>query len=1162
MNTKRTFLLAAVIFGSLLLTGLPLAFSQTTTSTPVIDSLVTSFSYPAAQPVTPLFKFGHIIGGDPAKPPASAQLTVNYSISPPRGIDDPPVSAVLLEDNTRVAAAPYPFPLTYTPTSPGTRTLVVVLSGSTQDDTTSAGVVIQMYGTKLQTSLGIGVVTPFMPFTSQIFLEADSSVIEGNIKLAQFFHRSLPFQLTTGVPYTSADKTLSNGKLFQPLISITYQPGTTPPNVDTVGDTTASNNVNYKYVGPRLVNGVDYYNYKEPTDETVVLPNSYPAPPRGLADLVISKDNGMDDNVYQVIIAGRLDPAVTVPSLATTGGVAVGILEFTFTGNPLLPGKDYLSGELVLSNGRIYEVVQAGKTPADLGPGLLQTDGQVATLGTAAFNFIPSKVLKEQLAYWKDDLVISNGHIYRVSIGGTIAVGKLGTGLHSLTADVLENKEGAVTFQMVGAPFDPATEYSNGMLVSNNGRIYKVNGPEEASATNGTAPISTDPYVKATFASDPNFSFQLVLPQFQRYSQINSDYAGVSLQQSVVYHAGDFVVSNGKVYQVIVGGTMGPVGGGLMSVDTQTLGGLTFKYVSVFTKQISTIHPFADVPFPYSSFDYSFPYTLKWSPADTVSNQYSWFGTAGYFETHTNLELVTRTTDSKDQTNISSTVPVSILPPIDARAAVSLSITSPDPSRLIAAGTTTQITAEAKDVDGTVRFVNSVQFFVDGVPLYAPDATFPYTTEDPHWIPTIAGTYILNALAVDDKGNYTISPDIRVNVTDNQPFVTLTSPDAGDPFNPIVIGSGQSIEIAGIASGSGGDPTHITSLEFFSDGNSIGTGTVNSDGTFSFSYVVANASSGPINYQITARVTDTNGATANSNSIYIQVTTTGPNPSPTPIAVPVVQFIQGSVTVNSLQPTASLGVTLLRPAGDTDAVSVSYSTRDGTALAGRDYVGQSGTIVFSPGEVSKTIEIPLIAQALPTDRTFSVSLSNPSRGVIGIPPTEFVTITSVDLSTKVTNISTRGPVQTGDSVMIAGFIVTGDGNKQVVARGIGPSLTAAGVVGAMSDPTLTLMDANGTQIGYNDDYTGAPAADQGTLVTYNLTPSDTRESAIVADLAVGNYTAILRGKTNGVGLVEIYDISDTRLSHFVNISTRAKVEQTDSGAVIAGFIIQAPQDQA
>ncbi|MGZ5024555.1 MAG: hypothetical protein ACXWBS_06800, partial [Chthoniobacterales bacterium] len=60
----------------------------------------------------------------------------------------------------------------------------------------------------------------------------------------------------------------------------------------------------------------------------------------------------------------------------------------------------------------------------------------------------------------------------------------------------------------------------------------------------------------------------------------------------------------------------------------------------------------------------------------------------------------------------------------------------------------------------------------------------------------------------------------------------------------------------------------------------------------------------------------------------------------------------------------------------------------------------------------------------------------------------------------------------------------------------------------------------------------------------------------------GTYTAILRGTTNGVGLIEVYDVSSSASSSLVNISTRGKIEKTDNGAMIAGFIIQAPSGQA
>jgi len=149
----------------------------------------------------------------------------------------------------------------------------------------------------------------------------------------------------------------------------------------------------------------------------------------------------------------------------------------------------------------------------------------------------------------------------------------------------------------------------------------------------------------------------------------------------------------------------------------------------------------------------------------------------------------------------------------------------------------------------------------------------------------------------------------------------------------------------------------------------------------------------------------------------------------------------------------------------------------------------------------------------------------------------------------------------GNDVMIAGFIVQGGPDKQLVLRGIGPSLTQFGVPSAVADPTLALIDANGTQLASNDDYISNSDADQDTLANEGLTPSNTKESAIVATIPPGAYTAILRGKANGVGLVEVYDISNNLSTKLVNISTRGKVEMGDNGAMIAGFIVSAPNNQ-
>lgn len=276
------------------------------------------------------------------------------------------------------------------------------------------------------------------------------------------------------------------------------------------------------------------------------------------------------------------------------------------------------------------------------------------------------------------------------------------------------------------------------------------------------------------------------------------------------------------------------------------------------------------------------------------------------------------------------------------------------------------------------------------------------------------------------------------------------------------------------------------------------------------------------------------------------------------------QFSSPVYSVSNASGNAVLSVTLSRLSNDAnETFTVDYSTSDLSAVAGRDYTAETGRLTFSPGKTSETITIALTSQPVGQPaRQFRVTLSNPSGDArLGATSSALVTIVNPDFSTKLMNVSTRGIVEQGEGVMIAGFIVQGNSQKQVVLRGIGPSLTQLGVPSAVDDPTVQLMDANGVQLAYDDDYTSLPGADQQLLSANGLTPKFGREAAIVASVPPGNYTAILRGKTNGVGLVEVYDLSSTTSTRLVNISTRAKVGEGDNGALIAGFIIAAPENQ-
>jgi len=161
------------------------------------------------------------------------------------------------------------------------------------------------------------------------------------------------------------------------------------------------------------------------------------------------------------------------------------------------------------------------------------------------------------------------------------------------------------------------------------------------------------------------------------------------------------------------------------------------------------------------------------------------------------------------------------------------------------------------------------------------------------------------------------------------------------------------------------------------------------------------------------------------------------------------------------------------------------------------------------------------------------------------------------------NISTRSFVQTGDNVMIGGFIVQGTGPKRVIIRAIGPELTQFGITNALANPTLELHNEAGAVIATNDDWQttiigGIIGSSQvGDIQNSGHAPTAPSESAIIADLPPGNYTAIVRGvnSTTGVALVEVYDLSPAASSSLGNISTRSFV-QTSDNVMIGGFIVQ------
>ena len=148
------------------------------------------------------------------------------------------------------------------------------------------------------------------------------------------------------------------------------------------------------------------------------------------------------------------------------------------------------------------------------------------------------------------------------------------------------------------------------------------------------------------------------------------------------------------------------------------------------------------------------------------------------------------------------------------------------------------------------------------------------------------------------------------------------------------------------------------------------------------------------------------------------------------------------------------------------------------------------------------------------------------------------------------NLSTRMRVGTGPDVLIGGFIIGGTNTKKIILRAIGPSLQ---LPGALSDPMLELHDSTGKLLVFNDNWQSA--SNRQEISNSGAAPTHPLEPAILATLAPGAYTAVVRGVNNatGIAVIEAYDL-DLRLdSQFANISARGSVE-TGNDVMIGGFI--------
>jgi hypothetical protein len=451
--------------------------------------------------------------------------------------------------------------------------------------------------------------------------------------------------------------------------------------------------------------------------------------------------------------------------------------------------------------------------------------------------------------------------------------------------------------------------------------------------------------------------------------------------------------------------------------------------------------------------------------------------------------------------------------------APTVSLTAPTVGSAFLVNSLVNLTASASDTNPGK--IVSVDFLVDGKSV-GTDVTFPYAAT---WTPTNLGRYDVTARATDDDGNAVSSKTVSVFVVDATAATNVYS----GTYSRL---SGANIELGNFALVTVGTTsatfmaysTTVPSRTYYYSG-----GTVTSTGSVSFP---ATSSAGSL--AATAIDSGVNGTFDGANVTFV-----GRVASSSSMTV-AAGYYQGSL--NGRNGSRIVGIVGL------DGAIFVYGTDGSISDVGSGTVNSSGA--FSLTTKAGTIFSGTVS---PTSGLMTGSMT--TAGTSALSFTGALATGGTFSDGVLRGLSTRGFVGTGGNVMIAGFVIGGTVSKQVVIRGIGPSLTAGGVSGVLANPKLDLFSGSNL-LASNDDWGGANLA---LMNSVGLAAPATSESVIVRTLAPGVYTAQLSGVSSGtgVGMVEIYDtdtVSAFTAQKVSAISTRGFVNSGD-GALIAGFVV-------
>lgn len=266
----------------------------------------------------------------------------------------------------------------------------------------------------------------------------------------------------------------------------------------------------------------------------------------------------------------------------------------------------------------------------------------------------------------------------------------------------------------------------------------------------------------------------------------------------------------------------------------------------------------------------------------------------------------------------------------------------------------------------------------------------------------------------------------------------------------------------------------------------------------------------------------------------------------------VTEYVRGgqasAITVTAVAAGSGVLVSWTSVEGGTYSVATSADGSTFTTVA-TGLTSAGLTTTYNATTVANYYRVTLTAVA-----TYDTRGTGGLSGVNGNGTARYSTV-GASGTARLINIATRAQVGGAAGTPIAGFVISGTGNKSVLTRAVGPGLTAFGVTGALADPSIALVSGTVTTAS-NDNWLAADAATFTSVGAFALT-AGSRDAALVSTLTPGSYTTPV-GANNGTGitLLEVYDADSAAspTARLVNASTRAFVG-TGESVLIPGFVI-------